>query len=217
MGLDDAVTLALALQNPDTQILSIVACEGAAGRQKCVENLERLLVLFNRGDIQLYAPVEVSDPKAPPPFRPFAEQAVSGALSESVEPFHQRFSPEAYSHGKDKVIVLALGPLTNLAAALKAQPNVKDSILKVIFAGSPTDESWNVRYDPTALEAVQAAGLEVDFVVSEGRGALKPEAWSTEPLVYGAGTSIGENFVTKLLSTDRVREHYLQRFRAILR
>ena len=110
------------------------------------------------------------------------------------------------------MIVLALGPLTNLATALEARPGLKDGILKVVFAGSPTDESWNVRYDPAALEAVQAAGLEVDFVVSEGRGALKPEAWSTGPLAFGAGTSVGENFVTKLLSTDRVREHYLQRF-----
>ena len=66
MGIDDAVTLALALQNPDTQIVSIVACEGAAGREKCVENLERMLVLFNRGDIKLYAPAEASDPPPPP-------------------------------------------------------------------------------------------------------------------------------------------------------
>lgn len=56
MGLDDAVTLAMALQNPGTYVMAIVLCEGAAGRTKGVENLVRLLHLVNRKDIPIYAP-----------------------------------------------------------------------------------------------------------------------------------------------------------------
>jgi inosine-uridine nucleoside N-ribohydrolase len=215
MGLDDAVTLALALQSPWANIVSIVACEGASGREKGVENLERMLNLFNRGDIALFAPAETSGTQAPPPFRGFAEGSIAAALPEPIEPIHRPFSAGAYTSPDGQTVVLALGPLTNLAAALHAEPEVKEHILKVIFAGAATpDESWNVRFDPEALAAVQLAGVPLVFVVPDERCARKPEAWRTGELSLGQGTSIGESFVKRLLSEPEVRQHYLEQFQS---
>ncbi len=213
MGLDDAVTLALALQSPWANIVSIVACEGASGGEKGVENLERLLHLFNRGDIALFAPAETSVAQAPPPFRGFAERSVAAALPEPTEPIHRPFSAEAYTSPGGRTVVLALGPLTNLAAALRAKPEIRESISKVIFAGASTpDESWNVRFDPDALAAVQSAGVPLVFVVPDQRSSRKPEAWRAGELTFGQGMSIGESFVKGLLSEPEVRQHYLEQF-----
>lgn len=213
MGMDDAVALALALQSPRANIVSIVACEGAAGAEKSVEHLERMLHMFNRQDIALYAPAALVSGKTPPPFRNFAEESVGGALPALVKPFRRPFSPEAYISPRGKTVILALGPLTNLAAALQTRPEIKEGISKVIFAGSPiAGESWNVRFDPDALAAVRATGVPVVFVVPSGGGARKPETWREGDLTIGPGTSVGEVFFNRLLATPRVRQHYLERF-----
>lgn len=211
MGLDDAVTLALALQSPRARIIAIVACEGAASGDRSTDHLERMLQLFNRHDIPLYAPAQTGVSKTPPSFRDFAEQSVGAALPILTEPFRRPFSPEAYSSKHGKTVVLALGPLTNLAAALEAKPAIKDDIAKLIVAGSPeVSESWNARFDPDAFAAVQAAGIPTDFVMPDATTARKPQAWRTGPLKLGQSTSIGADFVQRLLESPRVREHYTQ-------
>jgi pyrimidine-specific ribonucleoside hydrolase len=212
MGLDDAVTLAMALQNPRVNIVAIVATEGAASAEKGVEHLESMLELFNRRDVALYAPVGTSASSKAPPFRDFAEHAVGQALPEPAKSFCRPFSPEAYVSERVKTVVLALGPLTNLAAALHAQPEIKDRIAKVIFAGSPdTNTSWNAGYDRDALAAVQAAGVALEFVIPAEPIARKPESWREAALASGQGTSIGESFVRRLLAPPQVRQHYTER------
>lgn len=210
MGLDDAVTLALALQNPHVNIVAVIACEGAAGRERGTEHLERMLALFNRLDIPLYAPAETKASKTPPPFRSFAESAVGQALPTPVKPFRRPFSPDAYVGNGKKTVVLVLGPLTNLAAALQAKPEMKQGIEKLIVAGSPdVEKNWNVRFNPDALAAVQASGIPQQFVV-RGPAGRKPEAWRQGELSIGQGTSVGEDFFKRLLATDNIRRHYTQ-------
>ena len=210
VGLDDAVTLAMALQSPDTKVMAIVMCEGAAGRAKGMENLARLLHLFNRKDIPIYAPPGAQPEKEPPPFRAFAEQTVRNALPEETTPCHRPFAPEAYTVQGAKTIILALGPLTNLAAALKREPEIKQGIAEVIAAGSPdVSRSWNAAYDPDALMLVRASGIPLKFVV-RGPAARKPESWRQGPPAIGQGTSIAEGFLNRLLADPVARKHYTE-------
>ncbi|MBU0638621.1 MAG: nucleoside hydrolase [Planctomycetes bacterium] len=212
MGLDDAVTLALALQCPQINIGAIVACEGVAGREQAVTHVERMVELFNRRDIPVYAaPAEESD-KPVPPFRSFAVGAVGAALPPPVPPFHQPFAPTAYLVEGHQTTVLVLGPLTNLAAALHANPDLRKHIAAVIVAGGPDPaESWNAAYDRAALAAVLDSDLPLKFV-APGPAGHKPVAWRQGELHLGRGTSIAESFFERLLSATRVREHYLERF-----
>lgn len=210
MGLDDAVTLAMALQSPGTEVMAIVMCEGAAGRAKGMGNLVRLLHLFNRKDIPIYAPSGGHPAKEPPPFRGFAEQTVRNALPEETTLCHRPFAPDAYTTQGAKTIILALGPLTNLAAALKQEPEIKQGIAEVIVAGSPdVSRSWNAAYDPDALVIVKAFGIPLKFVV-RGPAARKPESWRQGPLDIGQGTSIAEGFLNRLLADPAAREHYTE-------
>ena len=215
MGMDDAVALALILQNPDVSVRAVVACEGAAGREKAVENLERMLALFNREDVQLYAPADIKEPLPAPPFRNFAESVVSAALTEPSDEIRKPFTPDAYASDRAKVVVLALGPLTNIAAAFENKPALKDGIAEIIVAGRPeVEQNWNLRFDPKAFERLQATGVKLRFIAADDRAALKPDAWKTGELHFGTGTSIGESFLLRLFSNPDAKQHYLERFRA---
>ena len=215
MGLDDVVTLAMALQSPQANIAAIVACEGVASREKGAEHLERMLWLFNRKEIPLYAAVKSKRAGRAPPFRPFAEEAVGRALPEKTAPFRRPFLPEAYVTGGEKTVILVLGPLTNLAAALMLKPEISQGIERVIVSGSPeANANWNMRYDPEALAAVKASGVRLTFVVPRPEGGQKPESWREGELAIGQATSIGEGLVKRLLADGLVRKHYLERLRS---
>jgi inosine-uridine nucleoside N-ribohydrolase len=212
MGLDDAVALAMALQHPRVSIVAIVACEGVAGREKGVQNLERMLDAFNRKEIPLYAPVDTELKREPPPFRAFAEEAIGRALPERTTSFHRPFAPDAYVAEGKKTVVLMLGPLTNLAAALQQKPDIKQRIAEVIVAGSPeVSDSWNAGYDPDALAVVKASGIPLEFVVP-GAAGRKPESWREGNRAFGQGTSVGEGFIKRLLADSQVRTHYVEQF-----
>ncbi|MBN2561668.1 MAG: nucleoside hydrolase [Phycisphaerae bacterium] len=210
VGLDDVVTLAMVLQSPRVDVAAIVACEGVAGRARGVEYLERLLDQFNRKDVPLYAPAEAGVTETPPPFRDFAEAAVAKALDNETTPFRRPFIADAYATNREKTVVLALGPLTNLAAALREKPEIKCGIDRLIVAGSPDAKSnWNLRYDPDALAVVKASGVALEFVVPPPPSL---ETRRQDDLSFGQGTSLGEGFVNRLLTDVRVREHYLEQF-----
>jgi pyrimidine-specific ribonucleoside hydrolase len=211
MGLDDAVALALALQSPDVDVVAIVACEGASGGDQAVFHLERLLDRFNRSDVALFAPAPARRSQPVPAFRSFAEDAVGAALPGETKSNHRPFSPDAYISPHNPVVVV-LGPLTNLAAALQARPALTPQIAKVILPGLPDPQkNWNLRYDPDAWAAVKASGVCLEFVVPSTE-LRKPPAWQQNGLAIGQGTSIGEGVIRRLLSSARVREHYLSQW-----
>ncbi|MBI4879347.1 MAG: nucleoside hydrolase [Planctomycetes bacterium] len=210
VGLDDAVALAMALQLPGIDLAAIVAAEGAAGREQGMANLERLLAFFNRADVPLFAPAQTDAESQAPPFRASAEQFLRRALPEAAPPLGQPFAPRAYLREGKKTVILVLGPLTNLAAALRVQPEIRAGIEEVIVSGAGDPErSWNVGRDPEALAAVLASGLRVEFV-DPGNAAQKPAEWSEEPFRLGPGTALGETFLRRLLEPEEMRRHYLE-------
>jgi purine nucleosidase len=134
MGLDDVVGLAIALQDPQLEISAMVAGAGAMSATHATTYAERILRYFNRSDVPLYAPCARGEARVP------AERFVRPALPDEVPPSHQPFSPAAYTSARGLTKLLALGPLTNLAAALDAQPQLKDQIQHVIVPGVPDVE-----------------------------------------------------------------------------
>ncbi|HOC41934.1 MAG TPA: nucleoside hydrolase [Thermoanaerobaculales bacterium] len=209
MGVDDAVALALALQSPQISIVSIVACEGAAGRAAAVHNVERLLDAFNRQEIPVFAS-DLAGSAPPPDIRERAEAMIGAALPETSVWLRLPFAPEAYGSAVGPTTVLALGPLTQLAAALERRPGLASAIERVVVAGDPADrESWNLIRDPEAVRSVRRAGVRLQFVAARGRAA-KPEAWHLRGLPESRSTSLADSFLDRLLAQPAAREHYLE-------
>ena len=90
---------------------------------------------------------------------------------------------EALAHalGQGPLTVLALGPLTNVAAVLQARPDLASSLVQVIFVGGKRSGQWmhpgydhfltfsdfNVAKDLGAAERVLAAGIPVALIPFE--------------------------------------------------
>jgi inosine-uridine nucleoside N-ribohydrolase/formylmethanofuran dehydrogenase subunit E len=210
LGLDDAVTLAAALQSPSLRIQSIVATPGVSSGDFAARHLGRMLDVFNRGDVPLYEPAP-STAQPAPPFRAFAEGVIADSLPDEAAVAARPFSPTAYAARGSRVVVLVLGPLTSLAAALEQQPTLRGRIREVVIAGPPDPaDNWNLAYDQPAFERVRDSGVTLRFVVPTA-AATKPAAWAKSPLRLGRGTSIGEQIVRRMLAPPNVQAHYAER------
>lgn len=210
MGLDDVVTVALALQTPGVELRAIVACPGVVDGKTAVTHLERMLDLFNRPDVALYA-ASKNDIDEVPPFRHFAAQDVARALPATAPRCRRPFSPAAYTDPDHRTVVLLLGPPTNLAGALKQRLSLRQEIAGVIIAGEPDAEAnWNLRADPRAAVLVGTSGLPQTYVVPGPAGG-KPQAWKSPDFAAEPGTSIAEGFLSRLFEDAAVRTHYLER------
>jgi hypothetical protein len=107
------------------------------------------------------------------------------------------------------VTIVALGPLTQLAGALSAEPGLKARVARVILPGE-TDpaQNWNLARDPEAMKTLRSTGVPLVFV-APGRSGAKPPSWSARGLPESQRTSVGEAFLERLLAVPGARDHYL--------
>lgn len=207
MGLDDAAMMAVALQCPRLRIVGCVAGEGVLDAESSAIALGRMLHEFNRGDIALYRAASAGT-HAAPPFRAFATNAVMEATKADGQTEARPFVPAAYRDPSGgKTMVLAVGPLTNVAAALQ-DPEVAKGIDCVVIQGPPDPQvNWNVKFDPQAFARLRDSGVRFEFVAG-GPAAAKPQAWREAGRPFGGQTSIGEAFLLRLLPDSALRAHY---------
>jgi inosine-uridine nucleoside N-ribohydrolase len=162
--IDDALALALALQSPelDVKLVTTVADD--------VHSRTRLawkeLGLFHRQDIPLAtgAPEPLLDPELPD------HAAQFGVLTPADEPppaAWQRASErivETLMNSPVKMTVIPVGPLTNIALALKEEPRIKEKIERIVLMGGayyPGRREYNIYRDRVAAEIVFASGVPI--------------------------------------------------------
>jgi purine nucleosidase len=71
---------------------------------------------------------------------------------------------QVLSTSQDKVTLVAIGPLTNLAVLVQEHPEIKPKIKEIICMGGtlqPNDEEWNVQCDPDAALCLFTSGLPI--------------------------------------------------------
>jgi purine nucleosidase len=165
--IDDALALALALQSPelDVKLVTTVADD--------VESRTRLawkeLGLFGRQDIPLAtgAPEPLLDPKYPD------KAAQFGVLTAGDQP-----PAAAWQRAADRIIetlmkspvkmtLIPVGPLTNIALALKEEPRIRDKIERIVLMGGayyPPRREYNIYRDRVAAEIVFSSGVPITGV-----------------------------------------------------
>jgi pyrimidine-specific ribonucleoside hydrolase len=164
LALDDARALALLLNAPDVAIRAVVTSDGACPPDVGATNVLRVLKYFGREEIPVGAGRKLGQP-APA----WAERSV--ALGWSDLPVSTRTSGNAsavlavaFAGDTNRFTWIALGPLSNLADLLRAQPEVKARIARVLYCGGAPEAArpgWNTQRDPEAARAVFASGLEI--------------------------------------------------------
>src|SRR5437588_5765007 len=177
-GIDDALALLLALASPEVQLEAITTVSGNVDVSLTTYNALSLLELAGRTDI----------PVARGCRRPILRQAVDAAFVHGSTGLGELKLPEPHAqpvakHAVDVIIekimgapgeitLVAIGPLTNVALALRREPRIAQHVREVVIMGgallvpgndTPTAE-FNIYCDPHAAHIVLHAGWPIRLV-----------------------------------------------------
>ncbi len=217
-GVDDAVALMLAFGSPALELLAITAVGGNVPVEKTARNARMLRQIAGREDVPVFRGAERPLRRAPAgagafhgeeglgdlaPFEPDAGCADGHAVDAIVEIVMTRPARS--------VAVAVLGPMTNLALALRKEPQLAGRLGPVAAMGGARAEGgnitasaeFNVWADPDAAGEVLASGCEV---VMFGLDATHQVRATDERIgrVAAAGTPAADTAASMLRFSQRV-------------
>ncbi len=177
-GIDDALALLLALASPEVKIEAVTTVSGNVAVEQTTRNALALLTLAGRTDIPV-----ARGCRYPLVRTPLDAAYVHGqnGLGEAVLP-EPTIQPVA-QHAVDLIIkqvlqnpgeitLVTLGPVTNIALALRREPRIAQAVREVVMMGgalqvpgntTPSAE-FNVLADPHAAHIVFHAGWPIRLV-----------------------------------------------------
>jgi purine nucleosidase len=165
--IDDALALALALCSPELDVRAVTTVFGDTPRRARLAAY--LLKVFGNEDIPVAAGTrEPIQPRHRPSGVPQAaildEHTALPALSTLSGP--ELIIKTAHAH-QGHLTLLCLGPLTNIAEALKYEPHLFMAIRNIIMMGGTSGwplPEWNIRSDARAAQIVLGAGIPVTML-----------------------------------------------------
>ncbi len=177
-GIDDALALFLALASPEIQLEAITTVSGNVDVDLTTRNALALLTLAGRTDIpvargckyplirqtidaaQVHGLNGLGDVELPAPACQAVEQHAVDLIIEKV------------MNAPGEITLVAIGPLTNIALAVRHEPRIIQNVREVIIMGgalrvpgnvTPSAE-FNVHADPHAAHIVLSAGWPLRLV-----------------------------------------------------
>ncbi len=165
--IDDALALALALQSPELDVRAITTVIDD------VELRTRLawkqLGIYGRRDIPLAA--GASEPLLDPVRNNRSRQYEVLTSADEFPPAARKHAAqlivETVMGSPDKITLVPVGPLTNIALALKTEPRIKAKIDKIVLMGGaffPPRAEYNILRDRVAAEIVFQSGVPITAV-----------------------------------------------------
>jgi len=176
-GIDDTIALLAAFVSPELKILGITPVCGNQPLERTVRNALQVCELGGRTDIPVYAGC----------FRPMLREPIHGQFHGSTGLGHTTlpepkktvetmsavdFLLEAFGAAAEKgerITLCCLGPLTNVAVALRMKPQLVDGIERIVMMGGAYREpgnrtmtsEFNVLADPHAAHVVFSSGVPI--------------------------------------------------------
>jgi len=178
MGCDDAIALLMAALAPGVELEAVTVVAGSVPVERAVRGALAVLALAGRPDVPVHAGAArplarelVTAPEvhgadglggAPVPASEGAPSPIPAADA------LRRLAAEA----PRRLALVALGPLTNVATALAAEPGLLTGFARVCAMGGAPDgignagpfAEYNLWADPDAADAVLTAGVPVTLV-----------------------------------------------------
>lgn len=172
-GIDDLISFVLTLSSDRLDIRGVTTVAGNVSLKHTTYNTLNGLALMGRGDI----PVAAGE--SAPLERPYrdasqihGDSGLGGFTFENpvdygpIELTAVEFLYERLMKSEEKITILALAPLTNIAKLLLAHPDCREKIDRIvfmggsIFSGNPTPvATFNVWVDPEAARIVMKSGV----------------------------------------------------------
>ena len=176
-GIDDILSFVLAFSSDRLNIKGITTVAGNQVLKYTTYNTLNALELMGRTDIPL---AQGADRPLERPLRDAGYIHGKSGLGDYVFPKETKIKPvdalawdflyEKLNESEEKVTIIALAPLTNIAKLLIKYPDIKSKIEKIVFmggsirTGNPTPVStFNVLVDPEAAKLVLKSGVEFEM------------------------------------------------------
>jgi len=172
-GTDDAVAIMLAALHPALELIAVTTVNGNVEVDLCTDNTLRTLEWIGRGDIPVYQglahPIVREDfPEARGRKRDPKVHMATLPLPDPKGEKQALSAPEylahAFSREPGEITLIAVGPLSNLAAAIALDPNFTKNVRELIIMGGAINKSnitpsaeFNIWADPEAAAMVFAA------------------------------------------------------------
>lgn len=176
-GIDDAIAILLALAAAEFEVLGLVAVAGNVPLTAAARNARAIVELADRSEVPVHAgcprplsgaPGEVGDAHGetglgdlvlPPPALPVGPQHGVTWLIDRLR-----------GAAPGSLTLCALGPLTNIAAALVMAPEITAGIAELVLMGGGTHGNitpaaeFNIHCDPQAAAIVFDSGVPITMV-----------------------------------------------------
>jgi len=175
-GQDDAAALFLALGSPEIDLLGITTVAGNVPLALTSKNARMICEMAGRTDVRVFAGAD----------RPLARQLVTAEhvhgktgldgpeLFEPLVPLQDAHAVDfiidtVMTHAPGEITLCPIGPLTNIALALKKEPAIAGRLKQIVLMGggyfaqgnvTPSAE-FNIYVDPEAAREVFAAGAPI--------------------------------------------------------
>lgn len=180
-GIDDALALAYALGSPELELIGVTGTYGNVLMTTGVANDLSLLDMFGRPDV----PVFRGEPHASTkdgfevlPISAFihgengvGEVDIAAPSREPEDKAGVDFLVESVREHGDDLVIVATGPMTNLAAAIDKDPSFAENARIVIMGGAlivPGNvNAWteaNISQDPEAADKLFRSGADVTMI-----------------------------------------------------
>lgn len=217
---DDWMATLFVLNDPDFAVQAItVAGTGFADCEAGVRAALGLLALTGHGDVPVSCGAEsplVGDNAPPAEWLTTIEAVEALGLPEGGEPAAEdavALFTSTIQNSPQPVTVLALGPLTNVAAALEATPALAENIGMIYVMGGAVDvdgsmvseenttAEWNIFSDPHAARIVFESGAPITLVPLDATNEAPVTPEFVERLEAEKATPAAE-FVAALLANN---------------
>ena len=181
---DDGMALILALHSPEIEILGVTTVAGNFSMERATSDVLRVLEIDERIDIPVYRGADMplvheksdyavrvhgewwsDEPPPPPPGGFAAKQAEAMGAAEFIVQTVRAYPGE--------ITILAIGPLTNVAMAIRQASDVAPNVKQIVIMGgaiarlpdghgnvTPNAE-FNFWVDPEAARAVLRSGIPI--------------------------------------------------------
>ncbi|MCI2262764.1 MULTISPECIES: nucleoside hydrolase [Xanthomonas] len=195
-GVDDALALLMAFADPRHEVVGLTIAAGNVGLRHTVRNALKLCEVAGREDVPVFA--GCADPLLHPSVDAGHVHGQDGfgdvdlpAAARGAEAEHAALAILRLSHQyAGRLLLVALGPLTNIALALKLDPTLPQRVGRFLVMGgaitchgniTPAAE-FNIAFDPEAAHIVFKAFPHIEVAdweatVAHGLPHREVEQW----------------------------------------
>jgi inosine-uridine nucleoside N-ribohydrolase len=181
--IDDGLAIALALRSPELRVEGLTVVNGNVEVDAGVDVARRLTERIGRAGLPVLRGADRPLLRDMAPVRALFDDVIGDRPAALTEPA-ERLGPTSPQHAAQflvditaahpgEIIVVAIGPMTNLALALRLDPAFAANVAEIVLmAGSATGYAQNITVvgdfnafvDPEALAIVLASGAKLRMV-----------------------------------------------------